>query len=369
MPAMPHAGGVSCPRRNDRGARCGGCPGAATINPPPGRCGSWRDGQWRRDASAPCPEEAAVAIVIDGSSQAVLMATPHDLHDFALGFALTEGLIADPADVTGFEIAPVPSLAALQSVPAHEARLWLKPGLSVALAERRRMMVGPVGCGLCGVDSIAAALPAVRRVATTRRFSPAQVLDAMDALAHGQVRRRDTPAIHGACLWTPDRALVREDVGRHNALDKLAGAAARAGCDAAAGHRRDDLAPVRRSGAEDRPAGLRRSGGRRRANRSGRGLGGWRRHHADRACARHIFRSLHPSRPYRTPRMTDKLIRMATQIADFFRSQPGVVPEQAVAGHINDFWTYRMRMDFLSLLNPARLSIPSSPPPPPCSPA
>lgn len=195
----------------------------------------WRDGRWRDDATAPCPEEAAVAIVIDGSSQAVLMATPHDLHDFALGFALTEGLIADPTDVTGFELAPVPSLAALQSVPAHEARLWLKPGLAVALAERRRTMVGPVGCGLCGVDSIAAALPEVRRVATTQRFAPAQVLDAMDALARGQVRRRETPAIHGACLWTPGHALVREDVGRHNALDKLAGAAARADMDAAAG--------------------------------------------------------------------------------------------------------------------------------------
>src|SRR5690606_28982925 len=133
-----------------------------------------------------CPDEAAIAIVIDGSSQAVLMATPHDLHDFALGFALTEGLVASLDDITGFEGAAVQSPAALPSMPAYEARLWLKPGLSAALADRRRAMVGPVGCGLCGVDSIAAALPLVQPVVATRRFTPAQVLAAMDALAQGQ---------------------------------------------------------------------------------------------------------------------------------------------------------------------------------------
>lgn len=196
----------------------------------------WRDEAWAEgDAAPPSPEEAAVAIVIDGSSQAVLMATPHDLHDFALGFALTEGLVASRNDVTGFESAAVQSPATLPSMSAYEARLWLKPGLSVALAERRRAMVGPVGCGLCGVDSIAAALPSIQTVAADLRFTPAQVLAAMDALAHGQVRWRDTPAIHGACLWTGTGALVREDVGRHNALDKLAGAAARAGLDGTTG--------------------------------------------------------------------------------------------------------------------------------------
>ena len=196
----------------------------------------WRGGAWvdvDADPPAPAPEEAAVAVVIDGSSQAVLMATPHDLDDFALGFALTEGLIDGPGDVDSAEAveveAPIPGRA------AWEARLWLRPGLSVRLADRRRSMVGPVGCGLCGVDSIAAALPAVTRVVADTRLAPAQVGAAMTALSQGQRRWRETPAIHAAALWTPDGALVREDVGRHNALDKLAGAVARGGADAGQG--------------------------------------------------------------------------------------------------------------------------------------
>jgi len=195
----------------------------------------WKAGGWAgTDAPLP-PEEAAVAIVIDGTSQAVLMATPHDLADFALGFALTEGLIASPKDVTDREIAEVQPPAQLPGVPAYEARLWLKPGLASGLAERRRSMVGPVGCGLCGVDSIAAALPQVVRVADGARLSPQDVARAMQALSEGQRRWRETPAIHAAGFWSPDKTVVREDVGRHNALDKLAGALADQCLDARAG--------------------------------------------------------------------------------------------------------------------------------------
>ena len=212
------------------GGRPAGEPGSG------GPLARWRGGAWvdvAADPPAPAPEEAAVAVVIDGSSQAVLMATPHDLDDFALGFALTEGLIDGPGDVDSAEAveveAPIPGRA------AWEARLWLRPGLAAGLAERRRAMVGPVGCGLCGVDSIAAALPAVTRVVADTRLAPAQVGAAMTALSQGQRRWRETPAIHAAALWTPDGALVREDVGRHNALDKLAGAVARGGADAGQG--------------------------------------------------------------------------------------------------------------------------------------
>ncbi|MFC0811025.1 formate dehydrogenase accessory sulfurtransferase FdhD [Paracoccus panacisoli] len=205
--------------------------GTGTVRAPaPGRpLRRWREGAWvtGEDRPAVPPEEAAVAIVIDGASQAVLMATPHDLGDLALGFALTEGLIDSPADVTHAETlevaAPVPGMA------AHEARLWLRPGLSVRLAERRRSMVGPVGCGLCGVDSIAAALPEVRPVRSDTRLAPATVAAAMAALSDGQRLWRRTPGIHAAALWTPGAVMVREDVGRHNALDKLGGAVARAG--------------------------------------------------------------------------------------------------------------------------------------------
>ena len=108
----------------------------------PGGALRWQDG-WHPVAPPPEPQECPVAIVIDGMSQAVLMATPHDLRDFALGFALTEGLIASPADVQDYEDVEVEA----GGFPAREARLWLRPGLAAGLAERRRSMVGPVGCG------------------------------------------------------------------------------------------------------------------------------------------------------------------------------------------------------------------------------
>lgn len=185
----------------------------------------WDGNGWSVGAPPPEPLEMPVAVVIDGMSQAVLMATPLDLRDFALGFALTEGLIARPEDVLDFEEAEVEAGGFL----AREARLWLRPGLAAGLAERRRSMVGPVGCGLCGVDSIAAALPAVVPVASDWTMAPGDVSRAMAALDAGQVLRRATPAIHGAGFWDGQAALVREDVGRHNALDKLAGALALAG--------------------------------------------------------------------------------------------------------------------------------------------
>ena len=187
----------------------------------------WDGSGWHAATPPPSPEETPVAVVIDGMSQAVLMATPHDLHDFALGFALTEGLIASPSDVQDFEEARIEA----GGFPAREARLWLRPGLAAGLAERRRHMVGPVGCGLCGVDSIAQALPAIVPVASDWTMPPGDVARAMAALDRGQVLRRDTPAIHGAAFWDGSRAITREDVGRHNALDKLAGALALAGTD------------------------------------------------------------------------------------------------------------------------------------------
>lgn len=188
----------------------------------------WDGNGWQQVVPPDAPQEMPVAIVIDGMSQAVLMATPRDLRDFALGFALTEGLIAGPADVEDFEEAEVEA----QGLPAREARLWLRPGLAAGLAERRRHMVGPVGCGLCGVDSIAQALPAVVPVVSDWSMPPADVARAMAALAQGQSLRRATPAIHAAAFWNGQTAITREDVGRHNALDKIAGALARAGSDA-----------------------------------------------------------------------------------------------------------------------------------------
>lgn len=167
------------------------------------------------------PEEVAIALSFNGTTQAVMMATPADLEDFGYGFALTEG-IAGPGDILSVEVEPVPR--------GQDVQVWLTPEAEGRLAARRRTMAGPVGCGLCGIDSIDQALREVPVVAPSPfRMTPAQVMAAVAALP-GQQRLHDaTRAVHCAAFWTGALVLTREDVGRHNALDKLAGAMVRGG--------------------------------------------------------------------------------------------------------------------------------------------
>jgi FdhD protein len=167
------------------------------------------------------PEEVAVALSFNGTTQAVMMATPADLEDFGYGFALTEG-IADLAEVRSVEVETVPR--------GRDVQVWLKPEAEARLATRRRTMAGPVGCGLCGIDSIEQALREVPVVAPSPfRMSPAQVLAAVAALPGEQQLHDATRAVHCAGFWNGRIVLAREDVGRHNALDKLAGAMTRQG--------------------------------------------------------------------------------------------------------------------------------------------
>jgi FdhD protein len=173
-------------------------------------------------------EEAAVAIVHDASTYAVMMATPEDLEDFAIGLSLTEGVIGAADQVRAIDIETAEA--------GIEVRLWLDPERGAALATRRRTMAGPTGCGLCGVESLDQARRSpVRALADIAPLTAAQVLTAMAALAPAQALGQATRAVHAAGLWTPAEGLVliREDVGRHNAVDKLAGAMARGGVSAA----------------------------------------------------------------------------------------------------------------------------------------
>jgi FdhD protein len=167
-------------------------------------------------------EESAIAFVIDGSAEVVMMATPADLEDFAVGFALNEGIIGAAADIHELQIAP--------QAKGVELRLWLDPGRGRALAARRRARAGPTGCGLCGVESLADALRPPPCVTAEIAVRAADIVGAMAQLAARQELNGRTRAVHGAALWVAGEGLVavREDVGRHNALDKLAGALARA---------------------------------------------------------------------------------------------------------------------------------------------
>ena len=175
------------------------------------------------------PEETAIAFTFNGMNHAVMMATPSDLGDFAVGFALTEGLIEGPAEISSLEIIPTKL--------GVELRIWLPEERGKAYSARRRSMAGPTGCGLCGIESLAEAMRPAPAVINARRFDAGAIIEAMASLAAGQQLHEETHAVHAAGFWTPSRGLValREDVGRHNGLDKLAGALARGGVSASQG--------------------------------------------------------------------------------------------------------------------------------------
>jgi FdhD protein len=168
-------------------------------------------------------EETPVAIVHDGSTHAVMMATPADLEDFAVGFSLTENVIRRLDDVRDLDV--------VESELGVELRLWLAPERSAAQVQRRRTLAGPTGCGLCGIESLEALKRPFRRPQfEAGRLCPGDILAAMESIGEAQALGRRTRAVHAAGLWRPGEGLVllREDVGRHNAVDKLVGASLRA---------------------------------------------------------------------------------------------------------------------------------------------
>jgi FdhD protein len=158
-----------------------------------------------------------------------MLATPDDLEDFAVGFSLSEGIIRFVDDILAVEVITVPD--------GIECRMDLQTERLDALTRRQRRLTGPSGCGLCGMDSLAAAIRPSPRVPAGRGFTPAMIQEAMQAMPAAQVLNMSTRAVHAAGFWTPSQGLValREDVGRHNALDKLSGTLARTRVAAAEG--------------------------------------------------------------------------------------------------------------------------------------
>ena len=203
---------------------------AFRVVPPPARCvprQAWRNGS-TLIGERTLAEEVPVAFSYDGVAHAVLMATPDDLEDFALGFTYTEGIITEPAEIA--------ELAVVSVADGIVLRIWLTGAQSDAFAARRRRFVGPAGCGMCGLESLAEANRTIPLVSRDLQVSQHNIEEAVAALPARQALNMQTRAVHAAAFWRPDQSLVlREDVGRHNALDKLAGALLRAGQRAALG--------------------------------------------------------------------------------------------------------------------------------------
>jgi FdhD protein len=189
---------------------------------------AWRAGGFVGGKRA-IAEETAVAFIYNGSSYAVMMATPQDLEDFAYGFSLSEGIIASPDGIESLEIVEEPI--------GIELRMWLAEPHVTTFRERRRFLAGPTGCGLCGIESLGEAMRTPAVVADPSSATPHDIAVALDTLDGRQVINQTTRATHAAAYYRRGEGLValREDVGRHNALDKLAGALARKGISGSGG--------------------------------------------------------------------------------------------------------------------------------------
>ncbi|OYV51456.1 MAG: sulfurtransferase FdhD [Acidocella sp. 20-58-15] len=179
---------------------------------------AWRGGVLTA-SSRVLPEETAVVLTYDRVSFAVMMATPADLRDFAIGFSLSEGIIKNLSDITELDIVPLEM--------GIECRMTLTASKRDALQTRRRKITGPVGCGLCGIDTLEQAVRPAQQITSEVCIPAARLSDAVARMARLQTINHQTRGVHAAAFYDPqsDEILLREDAGRHNALDKLIGAA------------------------------------------------------------------------------------------------------------------------------------------------
>jgi FdhD protein len=189
------------------------------------------DDERRSEETATVAEEVPVAFVYNARPHVVMMATPADLEDFAIGFTLSEAIVPEAAAISDLEV--------VRYSQGIELQMTIPTAAAGALESRGRQLIGRTGCGLCGVETIMEVLRPTPSVSATRSWSIAAdaLWRAEGSLAECQPLNRMTGSVHAAAWATIDGrlAIVREDVGRHNALDKVIGALVRAGHDAASG--------------------------------------------------------------------------------------------------------------------------------------
>ncbi len=160
----------------------------------------WRDGVFS-DGARLIPEETPLALTYNGGTYAVMMGSPEDLGDFAVGFSLSEGIVQSADEIETLDIVELDG--------GIELRMWLGPDKAERIAERRRNIAGPTGCGLCGLDSISEAVRPAAVVPAGRVFSPREIMTAVAAVAPLQEINHQTRAVHAAAFWTAARASWR----------------------------------------------------------------------------------------------------------------------------------------------------------------
>lgn len=184
----------------------------------------WRNG--RSESYEDCiAEEAPIALMYNGEPHVVMLATPLDLEDFALGFSLTEAIVPDGREVE--------SIRVFQRAEGIEVRLRIPAARCETAVDKGRNMTGRTGCGLCGARTLQQAIRRPVPVTSRLRLPVSDLNEALAGLRAYQRLNTLTGAVHAAGWAVPDKGLllVREDVGRHNALDKLIGALARKNTD------------------------------------------------------------------------------------------------------------------------------------------
>ena len=189
--------------------------------------------RWRDMRRSVCfddvAEEVPVALEYNGISHAVMLASPYDLEDFALGFSLSEGILADASELFDCEVSTVRD--------GIQVQMQISGARFAALKTQRRNLTGRTGCGLCGAETLQQAIRRPAPVNSHALFSAATLHAGMDGMQARQYLQQQTGATHAAAWLAADGRieLVREDIGRHNALDKLIGAMAREKCDFSSG--------------------------------------------------------------------------------------------------------------------------------------
>lgn len=175
-------------------------------------------------------EEVPVALVYHDVPHVVMLATPADLEDYGVGFTLSEGLVARMDEIRGVEVTRGAGVADVRISVAWER--------FTQLLQRRRNLAGRTGCGLCGAETAEDAIRECAPVPAGVTISAAQLHAAIEELATRQPINARTGSVHAAAWVTPQQGIrvVREDVGRHNALDKTIGALARSNADFSAGY-------------------------------------------------------------------------------------------------------------------------------------